>query len=66
MGRQPNEIKEEEILRAVDECDKNNDGLITKEEMNEWVVQYMSQNNDSSIEMSKVYKKSQSLEKETN
>jgi hypothetical protein len=26
----------------------------------------MSQNNDSSIEMSKVYKKSQSLEKETN
>ena len=44
-NRTPKEISEEEILKAVDECDKNNDGKITKDEMKEWVIKYMSSNN---------------------
>ena len=58
--REPKDISEEEILKAVEECDKNNDGKITKDEMKEWVVKYMSSNNrfqESHQEMGQIYKK---------
>ena len=65
LNREPREIPENEVLKAVDECDKNNDGKITRDEMKEWVVKYMSKNTDSSLEMSLIIQKQQSENKTT-
>ena len=34
-------IPQEDVDRAIEECDKDHDGKITKEEMNNWLVSYM-------------------------
>ena len=34
-------IPQEDVDRAIEECDKDHDGKITKDEMNNWLVSYM-------------------------
>ena len=41
IGREIQPILNEDCKRAIRECDKDNDGMLTKEEMNSWLVKFM-------------------------
>jgi Ca2+-binding EF-hand superfamily protein len=52
------------VTRAVNECDKNHDGKITKEEMNSWLVKYMKTHEHYSHEHPVMLKKMTSIKAE--
>ena len=46
LGREPREINYDECQAVYDECEKNENGRITKEEMSKWVKAYMKKHKD--------------------
>ena len=41
LKRQPKEILEDQVLKAIGECDHDGNGLICKKELNTWIVRMM-------------------------
>lgn len=41
LNRPIEEISGEDVIKAVKDCDTNEDGYISKEELQEWIVPYM-------------------------
>ena len=44
LNRDMRPVLEKDVSQAVKDCDINNDGVITKEELNKWMVKYMKEN----------------------
>ena len=42
IGRDAKEITNEEVLQAMKDCDTNQDGKISKDEMNSWVLAFLN------------------------
>lgn len=43
-GRQPADIKEEDVEGVFEKCDIDHDGNLSKEEMKQWLFKYLSAN----------------------
>lgn len=41
LNRPIEEILGEDVIKAVKDCDTNNDGYISREELQEWIIPYM-------------------------
>ena len=45
LKRPIEEITGEEVINAVKDCDTNNDGYISRDELQEWIIPYMKKIN---------------------
>ena len=57
VGRKPKEITEEDINAVIKEGDTNNDGNLSKEEVNTWVKKFMQKSTQHKADYAKAIQK---------
>ena len=55
LGRPAKDITKEEVEAAMELCDTNHDGMLSKDEMNKWIVEHMNNNAQYKAEQARIH-----------